>query len=422
MEKTREETRTESQTDPCSFKRHDDVLCSFPKESGDQRCILHSADGGKDVKRFRTVLMQEIGYMRDYPNEMLELEGLVFPEYFSYLIIGVWPELKGINAEKTTFLDGVSFMWRGFAREASFFGATFFGAVDFESARFNDWAYFNGTTFHDEVKFEQANFGGKADFTDATFHDEVNFAQANFRQAAKFCGVRFSPFADFSGTDMSEIEFEDSCLRYCLFSKTKNFEMCKISNVTWVDKNHLGLSTWRLGDEIMFRKTYRFHKWLPILRLGKDRKAVNKALSEIEGTYRILKDKYEKQNNFPDARHFYYGEMEMRRLKLGGLFKRTIGSLSGWYWFFSGYGERSGRTILAFLGGLGLFALLYSWQESLGMDDSLFLSAKVALLRSSPFSDTYSVVTSWAMLAELVLSPLTLGLFAHSIRRRFRRN
>lgn len=366
--------------------------------------------------------------------------------------------LENADFMNTHFHDAADFQRTVFSGKTDFSSAKFYKRTCFNDGRFSSKVYFGDARFIDDVGFRQTTFGSatfngaefckKALFNNAEFKGSSTFFKTQFLGAALFSSVNFDEltifrFTDFKkhvvfqnstlrclfdscglrvvilyGSDLTNAEFRNVWLGGCIFANANGIEDCRFSAVKWYERN----GRWVLLDEQCLRWTAKAWEIFQLDETNLQYIAPPLSFVATETAYRGLRANYESHKNFPDAGHFHYGEMEMRRLASKNWFERTIGSIDSLYWLLSGYGERAWRAAIAFFVVLFMFASLYSWQENLSFDEGIFLSARVALLRSNLFSDTFSKTTSWAMLAETVAGPLTLGLFALAIRRRFRRN
>lgn len=343
-----------------------------------------------------------------------------------------------------TFVGKALFRKSQFKEAANFSNVIFGNLATFDEANFCADANFGNSNFTEKLGFRKARFQQRADFTRAIFYAKCDFTYASFDQNAvfksarmdadeawaNFARVRFNGKADFAnvvfralfsktnfswgtsfkGAVLRKVEFRSTNLQGCLFAHSIGLEDCRFANVSWAESsNH----HWIVADEEELAR--------------KPSKPSTEDLGIVERIYRELKVNYEAHKNFPDAGHFHYGEMQMRRFaksprKIAGLPRRTILSLEGWYWLLSGYGERPWRAMTAFLLVIIGFAAIYSGLDATKVWEKLILSARIAMLRANVFDQTSSLTIQTTMLVETVLGPLTLGLFALAVRRRLRRN
>lgn len=474
----------DSISSPCSYEYPFDRRCSYPAVNGDKYCILHSRVENKDENKFTLCFKEELEGQRLANQTTMDLQGIVFPIWFNpqdYDLSGIkciythrtvfqrsvyFFNLKfvekvvfsetvfedqvdfvdvefsgGVLFKNATFQGVASFSGLRFSSEASFEGAVFQAEANFTGATFFSPTRFFETKFHEEASFEQARFEGPANFTRATFNDLASFDDTAFAVAPSFESAKLNALfnktqfpwgTSFMGADLSQVEFRGTNLEGCLFSNCVGLETCRFSHVIWHWRGRRVISDelklfWPATYEKLVKEeaqtigsshrfmAFKFPRW-------PEEKAPNPTqFRVICQMYHQLKQNYEGGKNFVFAGHFHYGEMEMRRRNSRNQARRTVGSILGWYWVLSGYGERSWRAIIAFSIVFSLSAVLYS-SQGMPCSQSLFLSARVSLLRGNVFEFTENDFMSWVMLVETILGPLTLGLFALTVRRQLRRN
>jgi uncharacterized protein YjbI with pentapeptide repeats len=135
---------------------------------------------------------------------------------------------------------------------------------------------------------------------------------------------------------------------------------------------------------------------------------------EIEELYRSLRIARERGGNSPGAASFYYGEMEMRRLRpwSSGWDEKLIVWL---YWVLSGYGLRASRSLVALAAfwalGAFFFLNLGGFLDHPSIFDTLVFTASssLAFLHEPPNNLT---VTTSGEAAQLVLRTGTAVLLA----------
>jgi hypothetical protein len=196
---------------------------------------------------------------------------------------------------------------------------------------------------------------------------------------------------------------------------------------------------------------------LPELREGNGKQKNNARIverdkSEIElvrSAYRQLKQNYEDNRNYTEAGDFYYGEMEMTRLKLSFL-NRYLFSWEALYWMVSGYGQRWGTSFALLVLTLLIFPVLIMFlglqtssenglpgkhikyditsnlpQANEGLAD-YELCLRYSLVTMLPLKDssTHYVPSMWTrylLVVEIILLPTFATLFILALRRRFKR-
>jgi hypothetical protein len=171
--------------------------------------------------------------------------------------------------------------------------------------------------------------------------------------------------------------------------------------------------------------------------------------AEVARIYRGLRKAREDSSDAPGAADFYYGEMEMRRLKAHSQIAKWEGFAS-WilhagtylllelYRLFGGYGVRPNRPLFLFA---FLAAFAAAWidcgdliHQVLPAEDAgqptlaaaNFEQCLVFVLRSAlllPTSPGFAASTGaeWIQIVARILGPLLVGLFAFGLRARIHR-
>ncbi len=343
---------------------------------------------------------------------------------------------------------GASQFFRAKFNETADFGNASFKSSNFRRANFKSYAYFTETSFLDSAFFDKAIFEKHAHFKEAKFKNSCNFkdvifvegalflktdffdkAQHDFDRArfnnSLFSDVDFPPTINLAFADLSKVVIRYSNVSCIAFSKSSGLNSCAFHYPLWLfTKNKLLIEEER-----------------QIINLENEGKEVGMdKYKNAEITYRNLRASYEKQNNFPDAGLFHYGEMEMRRLgKSSNRLKRTFLTPEGWYWMLSGYGEKWAWALRSFLIILLSSSLYYLWSEyswtlayhlptldELGLllsdlAKSLELGLKITFLRLDSFAQVKNP-TKLVMFIQLLFGPLTLALLGLAITRQFKRN
>ena len=207
----------------------------------------------------------------------------------------------------------------------------------------------------------------------------------------------------FIGTDVHEINFSD---------------------VTWRSKRGAFFTRKLIYDEISETK---------------DR---NRNYRVIEETYRQLKKNYEARGSYGEAGDFHYGEMEMQRLALKGIFRYI--SLNSFYKLLSGYGEKQWLAVLWIFFFTGLFAasylmcgikteeviIDYKWAFNwplftksfwYNISDVLLHTFEVATFARRPVFTAASKWTSFIEIFQRIITPILVTLLILAIKRRFKR-
>ncbi|MEW6114339.1 MAG: pentapeptide repeat-containing protein, partial [Thermodesulfobacteriota bacterium] len=305
----------------------------------------------------------------------------------------------------------------------------FTGDADFGSAEFTQGADFHGATFSEGGNFIDTKFAGPSNFSSAEFLGRMFFA-SNDKDVPIFSGVEI----DFRSVYINPLDvliIHDADLRRCKFQGT-DLRKAAITGVRWSPIpfsetfcRHLclcqrtGTRFCRLGvyDEISPLSLEQTRSW-----------------SHIERQYRELKQNYEDRRDYERAGDFHYGEKEARRNKEN---RDTPPGLRLWltlYWLVSGYGERYWRPLLWALVLLLVSTYCYIQWDLLHLkvkgpfadriihwwDAGLYSLRVMTLLKPSNFDP----VLFWGHLiyvAQSLLGPLLLGLFALALRQRLKR-
>jgi uncharacterized protein YjbI with pentapeptide repeats len=323
-------------------------------------------------------------------------------------------------------------------QKTDFDGAEFEGtATDFRDARFKaQQTNFNGTRFEaKKTYFLGAHFEGQSTlFLYSHFREWTDFREVQFGGHISFKHTTLSQ-VQFGGTDLREVRFLD--VQWCTLPK-KRFLV-----LPWPARN-------ALFDEAVIRGIFKvpgspMRMKLPMRITGANR-------SELElvcSAYRQLKQNYEDNRNYTEAGDFYYGEMEMTRLKLPFL-RRYLFSWEALYWIVSGYGQRWENSfillVLTFLvfpiffmfGGLqtptedGLAGKYISYDIAWNLppvsqalaDYELcvrYSTVTILPMKESSAHFSPSIVTRYLLVAEIILLPTFATLFILALRRRFKR-
>ena len=173
--------------------------------------------------------------------------------------------------------------------------------------------------------------------------------------------------------------------------------------------------------------------------------------SEVETlrrTYQRLKQNYEKKSVYMEAEDFYFGEMEMTRLRLKPL-RRYFLSWEYAYWLVSGYGTRWQNSIAFLLVTCFFFPLLFLFTgiEAVGhfglsnhyieydlsfsfprinnvlmdyWDAIKYNILSVFYMRDSAIYYIATVETRLFQAIEIVLIPIFATLFVLALRRKFK--
>lgn len=478
----------------CSYKADGDP-CMHPVTKNKTVCIFHDPDPNKDEVEFERALKLELTRQNVEHKYSLDLSGFIIPIDIDFDSL-TWEGLTRFSARNTKFLkaftaayedlnvevdfsgaafNDVDFAYSSFRKNVFFSYCNFLEGASFEHSVFIKDCYFDSAKFHKLTDFASAEFTGESDFVNtqfgiesssetifdyAKFHETAFFSSSTFLGDVSFDSCLFNKFSYFNnvkfkgvtfdyaklnmiistktyeqvsfvGTDLRNVEFRQIDMKNCSLAFSTGLEQCLFSHVTWPKKS----GRWIVFDES---------------NVNWSRKAAILKLQIIERIYRELKVNYENHKNFPDAGHFHFGEMEMRRLAKRGIFRQTVGSLEGWYRILSDYGENWRKALFSFVVIILLCALIYAWQgfafrPSLSSDlmkevylnpelysypmhwshvigQSIIFSFKVALLRADAFAQSLSPYTTLTIFLESIFGPISLGLLILAVGRKFKRN
>lgn len=395
LEQTEPETTEPGQ---CSYLRLDGKRCQHSKEQERDHCVLHLAEVSKDADHFERTFKETLEEQQ--AGSTLDIEGFVFPTHFRLADVA-WGRLGKINARSARFTQGADFEEAQFAAPADFSSVEFHGTASFRGARMAGGAYFltaqfegnvdfRGAHFVAETFFEGARFFAAADFSDAWFGGSVFFLHAQFGSKvdfnhahfeapthfelvrfgsdASFTGTKFyratfagtivtATFADtqfgwgtsFEGADLRRVNFRRADLSGCLFAGGTGIEDCRFTEPTW----HTRKGRLVLADEMALRWPGPYHKLAGrVANPAFDFVAKKDAFGSVEKAYRDLGTNYRNQDYLLVAQQFRFGEQEMRRCAKGGRLRRTVGSLVGWHWMLTGYGQRWTRALIWLIAAL----------------------------------------------------------------------
>ena len=342
------------------------------------------------------------------------------------------------------------------------------GGANFTRATFSGekGANFFGTEFLGigEANFRNAMFLGEgvADFRNTKFSGKggVSFNSALFSttKGAKFTGAEFLCEGRISFED---VKFEKDC--------TIHFDNVKVKypkNIYFWN-NFLGNTTFYETDvedfsfkNVEFRKfpddqLKWFNKIISIHREGLVDEIWNEVVSEenqleydeayfpqVEIIYRQLKRNFEDKRDYARAGDFHYGEMEMKRLQKSK-FKQYI-SLTAFYKYFSGYGQKWFRAFSWFTGFVVLFMFLNLKflvpKEKLKIEtinnskisvealyvpptniDAFIYTFNTMTLREDRRFEITDSISSLFVIFQSAIGPTLLALMFLAIRRQFRR-
>ena len=361
----------------CKYSDDTGYECPHENLENSDYCIFHLQDDNKDVDEFN----KRIKEILETEEDSINFTGFYFPPGMSDCLAQNF-KMK-INFYNVIFSGEANFIGATFSGDADFDNATFSGKADFEYAIFSGEANFMEATFSGEANFIEAKFSGEADFEYATFSGEANFFKATFSGEANFIGATFSGEAYFIDAALTgKFVVIPNKSKTIFFQSTYFSDNVRIiadmskccfanSNIERVDMTD---SSWMRDDDIPKNSVLAFIKWFKN-KIGISETSIkiweeyqvelSSNWKELEGTYRRLKQSYQKFGDNSTAGKFYYQEMECKRKQLKGFEKHF------WHIFYKklcGYGEKPFNVIWAslFLIVLSAFSYLFGGIEFVG--------------------------------------------------------
>ena len=427
------------------------AICGLDSIQGEDFCILHSQNPEKDEEEFDKALAAHI--VKNAHNS----QHFVFPgrANFSGVTFTEWASFFYAR-----FTQGADFSHAKFTASATIFEATFTNYTKFSEAEFAEWADFRVATFNGQVSFGGAAFSAGASFSDAEFLTRAVFSNAEFMSDTSFVGATFAQGADFSGTSFGNVvEFVRTRFleRTRFLSRQEKGKHIPIFFGTLVNFREVDMAP----DAVVFqdadlrkchflgtdlRKTWFANvTWPEIIpmrwpRIGRrqgvydedsaEQKGDNRSIPHIEELYRQLKQNYEDRRDYERARHFHYGEKEMRRKNSGW----GLSILLTVYRWVSGYGESyllplfwAGVLLAAITAAYFCGGLLVVNHEANSMlsltsirDVGLYSLRAMTLLKPNDFVPI-GFYGSFVNMIQSIFGPLLFGLFALALRQRLKR-
>ena len=159
--------------------------------------------------------------------------------------------------------------------------------IYFTGSIFKDEVLFEGVNFKEIMNFDKVIFEKKVNFSSSIFHKEVTFNEANFKdESTTFANITFKEYTSFQ---------ESKFHKYVTFENTSSLQIFNFYKVS-IKKIDL------IGSH--------FQKPIFLALTDIDGYILKKDNFENKETVRILKDIFEKENNFSEANIYYPVEQE----------------------------------------------------------------------------------------------------------------
>jgi uncharacterized protein YjbI with pentapeptide repeats len=359
------------------------------------------------------------------------------------------------------------FIDASFSNEADFFDARFEGMANFARAKFDASARLTMSEFSGEARFISATFNAETDFSHTVFKDIVSFsaeygiggfgknAACDFRHAlfetpkrVSFHSITLRPYW-FVNIDPREFQFIDVKWIGNLGREYIEIEIGELrkreerEEKVAADKRAEWLrNAEQYDDKFTIERLQREEQEERATRTNAPDKKRTPLYRLLSITCRQLAVNAEESHRYDEASDFRFWSMELRRregLKARG--RVSIGILHVLYRYLSGYGEEIGRAFGILLGIWLLFAFLYiqvgfvrsgpstpetatyktdEFGSPQKMGKALAYSLEIITLQR-PDPQPLTLTARFAVLAERILGPLQVTLFALAVRRRFMR-
>lgn len=278
-------------------------------------------------------------------------------------------------------------------------------------------------------------------FDDSVFLGRVTFSNLPDRKQS-FTGIMSFMRLDITGCE--SISFQHVDLSRVRFVDT-NLTSIEFIDVTWRPIPYFKPKRRGLFDEILFRETAKGnskrHPQAFVSLLSSEKESIISAenVEAIRRAYQQLRYNSEEQKDYMSVGDFYYGEMEMRRMKLP-FWKRIIFSWEALYRIVSGYGERWVNSIAIIVIMLLVFPalILYSGINQIDYDLALSIRPPLEILQNYWDAFKYNLLsifylkdvtthyqptieTKLMQTIEIVVLPALATLFILALRRKFKR-
>lgn len=330
---------------------------------------------------------------------------------------------KRTDFSRSEFLSGRTFFYSNeFSGEL-----TTFDTIQFRNQR----TEFRGNEFDSEYTA----------FDDSVFLGRATFSNLPDRKQA-FTGIM--SFMHLDITSCESISFQHIDLSWVRFANT-DLTSIEFIDVTWCPIPYSKPKRRGLFDEILFREVAKGNsKATPrsfVSLLSSEKESIISAenVEAIRRAYQQLRYNSEEQKDYMSVGDFYYGEMEMRRMKLP-FWERIIFSWEALYRIVSGYGERWLSSIAIIIIILLVFPalILYSGINQIDYDLALSIRPPLEILQNYWDAFKYNLLsilylkdvtihyqptieTKLLQTIEIVVLPALATLFILALRRKFKR-
>lgn len=429
-------------------------------------------------------------------NKSVNFHKAIFQGYVSFKkchFLGETNTFRGVRFEgNETIFDNVTFMGNDTGWGGVFFGSkekTRFQDVHFESKQIafdksifeskstkfllcefkNKWLAFDGALFKGEylifkdVKLNcetltfpsdfQSNYthfnnclleGKLASFSQATFSKETVFVSTQFNSnETTFDNCRIKGEIEFQGNDGNLVFNSKATLRYLKIETIGSIIFRHVS-FDQVELRGTDLRKIQFMDVYWYVKknfVFGFPPWSKRKALYDEtvlvaENKINREQAEIiKHAYRQLKQSHEDNRDYTRSNDFYFGEMEMRRLRKPNAIQRNIFSWIALYRWISGYGQIWQNSLFFIAVCLLVLPLLFPvtgllYIYPLGTPQEYNADYWHALQYNfltvtfqKDINDLYhpSAFTRNLAIIESLLMPVLVTLFILALRRRFKR-
>ncbi|MDY6966696.1 MAG: ion channel [Halobacteriota archaeon] len=357
--------------------------CPHDKLPDSEYCIFHLEDDNKDIKAFNS----GIDEILNTEEEVIHFNDFYFPPGTPDFYHKKFKQDVEFTGAK--FCDGVNFVFSEFLKNADFQNARFYGKVAFfNEVKFKGYANFRDAIFCKSVYFRKSEFSEdvnrksvghknadvEAIFDLVKFKERVSFREAKFFKNVSFEATDFLDYTYFEETefhehaDFSKVKFDGITtfapekpetpeksktidFRDAFFSENVKIE-ADLSECYLYDSNIYRLD---LTDSKWPEETKKWHIFSEGIKIWEETEG-ELEYNDLVGIYRRLKQSHQRYGDHSTAGEFYYREMECKRRQMG-FFQKQFWNI--FYRGLCGYGERPFRVILASLGLILLFAVLY---------------------------------------------------------------